>query len=294
MKFRYGKKYNVKLEVSFSFQKPSTDTISVDMDNQLFRNRDGSVLFRPGGHGALIENLNELNFDIIFIKNIDNVVPDKFKQKTVVYKKVLGGILSYYIEKIHGYMKKIYSKSGITANHITEILNFIEKDLCLINPSIRIETEREKKMDYIIKVLNKPIRVCGMVKNESEPGGGPFWVQSSDKSLSLQIVESSQINNNNLNQLKIFNQSTHFNPVDIVCSIKDFKGNKFDLKHFVDNRTGFISIKSQDGKELKALELPGLWNGSMAHWNTVFVEVPLVTFNPVKSVNDLLREEHKG
>jgi len=293
IRFRYGKKYNVKFEVAFSTQKPSTDTISVDLNNNPFRNKDGSILFRPGGHGALIENLNELNVDIIFIKNIDNVVPDRFKQKTVTYKKVLGGILAHYTEKIFDFLKKLNSKRSVNEKQIAEIFHFIEKELCVINNSINLESSREVMMEYFIKILNRPIRVCGMVKNEGEPGGGPFWVIGSDKNISLQIVESSQININNPPQVKIFQTATHFNPVDIVCSVKDYKGNKFDLRQFTDPKTGFISQKSKDGKELKALELPGLWNGSMANWNTIFVEVPLITFNPVKTINDLLREEHK-
>jgi hypothetical protein len=293
VKFKYGKKFNVKFDVTFSVQKPSTDTISVDMDNNPIRTADGNILFRPGGHGALIENLNEIISDIIFIKNIDNIVPDRFKSKTTAYKKVIGGILAHYVTKISRYMNKIKSKKGFPESNFNELFDFIENELCIVNHSIRKETDKDKIIDYFIKILNRPVRVCGMVRNEGEPGGGPFWVLDSEKNLSLQIVESSQININNASQSRILKNSTHFNPVDLVCYVKDFKGNKFDLMKFIDPKTGFISIKSKDGKELKALELPGLWNGSMANWNTIFVEVPLITFNPVKVVNDLLREEHK-
>jgi hypothetical protein len=190
-------------------------------------------------------------------------------------------------------MNKIMSNRGVPESSFKEIFDFIEKELCIINYSMREESDREKIVEYFTKILNRPLRVCGMVRNEGEPGGGPFWVLNSEKNLSLQIVESSQVNINNASQNKILNSATHFNPVDIVCYVKDYKGNKFDLLKFIDPKTGFISKKSKDGKDLKALELPGLWNGAMAFWNTIFVEVPLITFNPVKTVNDLLREEHK-
>ena len=281
----FEKRFNVKYKISFSQQKPSTDMVAVDLENQLFRNSDGSLLFRPGGHGALIENLNELDSDIIFIKNIDNVVPDRMKEVTVKYKKALAGILLSYQEKIFNYID-ILEEINYTDEILSEIKDFIKKDLCY---------EFDKNIDpkSILGILNRPIRVCGMVKNEGEPGGGPFWVKQTNGIMDLQIVESSQIDSNNEKQNEIVKLSTHFNPVDLVCATKTKSGKKFDLLKYRDLNTGFISKKSKDGRDLKAQELPGLWNGAMANWNTIFVEVPIETFNPVKTVNDLLRPEHQ-
>ena len=285
------KKYQVEFEISFSQQKPSTDIIAVDLNNELFRNADGSLLFRPGGHGALIENLNDLDSDIIFIKNIDNVVPDKIKDITVQYKKALAGVLLSYKERIFTYLEKIDSKD-YNKDLLNEIKEFIKEELCAefrLDDNLNLDSYAE----ILAEKLNRPIRVCGMVKNEGEPGGGPFWVKHSDGTINLQIVESSQIDQSDKKQLQILKSSTHFNPVDLICSTKDYKGKKFDLLKYRDTSTGFISKKSKDGEELKAQELPGLWNGAMAHWNTIFVEVPILTFNPVKTVNDLLRAEHQ-
>ena len=245
-------KFGVKYDVTFSEQLPSTDTIAANPDGTPFRTKDGKLLFRPGGHGALIENLNQQDADIVFIKNIDNVVPDRLKKDTIRYKQILAGVL------------------------VTEQKRVFE---ALKNPNLSDE-ERAK--------LNRPIRVCGVVKNTGEPGGGPFLVREADGSISCQILESTQISDPAL-----MAQATHFNPVDLVCAIRDFEGKPFDLPKFVDPQTGFISNKSKDGKELLALELPGLWNGAMSRWNTIFVEVPVSTFNPVKTVNDLLREQHQ-
>ena len=281
----FEKKFNVKYEISFSQQKPSTDMVAVDLENQLFRNSDGSLLFRPGGHGALIENLNELDSDIIFIKNIDNVVPDGMKDVTVDYKKALAGVLLSYQENIFNYID-ILNEKDYNDELLTEIKNFIKKDLCY-------DFDKDIDPKSILEILNRPIRVCGMVKNEGEPGGGPFWVKQTNGILDLQIVESSQIDPNNETQNEIAKSSTHFNPVDLVCATKNKNGNKFDLLKYRDLNTGFISKKSKDGRDLKAQELPGLWNGAMANWNTIFVEVPIDTFNPVKTVNDLLRPEHQ-
>jgi len=284
----YEQMFNVQFEITFSQQKPSTDTIAVDLDNNLFRNEDGTLLFRPGGHGALIENLNELTSDIIFIKNIDNVVPDRLKSETIRYKKALAGILLSLREKIFRYLEKLES-DDVSPNTIDEIIEYIQHDLCYhFNPE-----KSDDKKNTLYSILNRPIRVCGMVKNEGEPGGGPFWIMHPDNHADLQIVETSQINQNDSRQMDILKQSTHFNPVDLVCCTKDYKGKKFNLLQYRDPETGFISKKSKDGRNLKALELPGLWNGAMAHWNTVFVEVPAITFNPVKTVNDLLRPEHQ-
>lgn len=294
VKVSYEKEFGVIYHISFSEQKPSTDTIAVDMDNQPFRNTDGSILLRPGGHGALIENLNDLDADIVFVKNIDNVVPDHLKGPTYQYKKMLGGILLRYQEMIFSYLHLMHEADDLPAEKLEEIQHFVENQLCTISPQVFSTMEDAEKVAYLFQKLDRPIRVCGMVKNEGEPGGGPFWAENSDGSTSLQIVESAQVDVRDAEQISIFKNATHFNPVDIVCSLKDFEGNKFDLKSFVDPQTGFISQKSKDGKELKALELPGLWNGSMSDWNTIFVEVPIATFNPVKTVDDLLREQHQS
>jgi hypothetical protein len=288
----FENKNGIKFSIGFSVQKPSTDTIAVDMNNKPFRNPDESIVFRPGGHGALIENLNELDCDIAFIKNIDNVVPDRLKGPTYLYKKVLGGLMIQLMEKIRHYMHLLES-----GNPDEEMLNGIIA-FCTEKLDIRFANRfqslpPEEKQKEIFQKLNRPIRVCGMVKNEGEPGGGPFWVAGSDGKTSLQIVESSQIDMNDEGQLQIVKQSTHFNPVDLVCCLKDHRGQKFDLGKFTDPATGFISVKSKDGKDLKAQELPGLWNGAMADWITLFIEVPIETFNPVKTVNDLLRPQHQ-
>lgn len=247
----YQQKYGVRFDVTFSEQRPSTDTLAANPDGTPFRDKEGRLLFRPGGHGALIENLSHQDADIVFIKNIDNVVPDRLKKETVRYKQILGGVLV-------AEQRRVFAR--------------------LQDPSTSEEERRR---------LNRPIRVCGVVKNTGEPGGGPFLVRDADGTISNQILESSQIADSSL-----MARSTHFNPVDLVCAIRDYEGNAFDLQDFVDPQTGFISRKSKDGKELLALELPGLWNGAMARWNTLFVEVPIETFNPVKTVNDLLRPQH--
>jgi hypothetical protein len=289
----YESMFGVLYDISFSVQKPSTDTIAVDLNNEPFREKDGSLVFRPGGHGALIENLNDLDHDIVFIKNIDNVVPDRLKAETYRYKKVLGGLLLQIQSKAFGLLKSL-DKKPPAEEIIEEAVQFCEKQINIAFPPDFIYWLESKKVKYLQDILNRPIRVCGMVRNEGEPGGGPFWVKNNQGEVSLQIVESSQIDISNSEQKRILASSTHFNPVDLVCSLKDFKGEKFDLHHFIDPQTGFISQKSKDGKQLKALELPGLWNGAMARWITVFVEVPIITFNPVKTVNDLLREQHQN
>jgi hypothetical protein len=286
----YEKKYKVKYKITFSIQDPATNTIAVDMNNEPFREKDGSIVFRPGGHGALLENMNKLDADVIFVKNIDNVVPEHRSDDTVTYKKLIGGHLLYLQQKVFDYLNKIESGKNET-EFIAEISNFIDKEL-LIKLHAKYSENNKYTLEYFYQKLNRPIRVCGMVKNEGEPGGGPFWVKNADGSESLQIVESSQVDMNDPVQLNILKSSTHFNPVDLVCATKDYKNNPFPLPEYRDPETGFIAIKSKDGKDLKALELPGLWNGAMANWNTVFVEVPLSTFNPVKTINDLLREEH--
>ena len=289
----FEKKFSIRFEVGYSIQKPATDTIAVDMSNIPVHDADGALLFRPAGHGALIENLNELDADIIFIKNIDNVVPDAFKKSTFEYKQLIGGYLLKVRDKIFTFLRK--TKQGkISEEEIDEMATFAKEHLFIFLPIDFRLYPAAKKLKVLVKKLNRPIRVCGMVKNEGEPGGGPFWVKDASGTASLQIVESSQVNLRDEQQATIFNSSTHFNPVDIVCSTKNWQGNTFDLSDYVDESTGFISIKSSGGKSLKAMEMPGLWNGAMADWITVFVEVPVTTFNPVKIITDLLRKEHQS
>jgi len=286
------RKTNTKFFISFSYQKESTDTIAVNPDNEPFRLEDDSLLFRPSGHGALLQNLNEQNADIIFIKNIDNVVVFKYEKEVADFKKALAGLLVSLQNRTFEYLRQLENDS-ISESSLVEIAEFISNNL---NTKISSEFEKYSKkyqIEYLRAKLNRPIRVCGMVKNEGEPGGGPFWVKDESGHISLQIVESAQINKKDKRQKAILKNATHFNPVDLVCGIKDYKGNRFDLNDFVDAKTAFITMKTKTGKDLKALELPGLWNGSMANWNTIFVEVPLITFNPVKTVTDLLKPTHQ-
>jgi len=282
----------VRYDIGFSTQKPSTDTIAVDMDNQPFRDSEGRLLFRPGGHGALLENLSDLNGDIIFIKNIDNVVPDRLKNETYRYKKALGGYLIELQDRIFRYLKQLSSKVG-DEGLIKRIFEFAGNKLSIFPTEEILQGTVDNKIEFLISRLNRPLRVCGMVKNVGEPGGGPFWVEHADGTSSVQIVELSQVDMGSAPQKGIWESSTYFNPVDLVCGVRDYLERPFDLDNYVDPNTGLISGKSKEGRELKALELPGLWNGSMAKWNTVFVEVPIITFNPVKTVLDLLRREHQ-
>ena len=280
-----------RFEISYSYQDPKTDTVAVTKENEPFRDEDGEIFFRPGGHGALIQNLNDQEADLIFIKNIDNVVIPKNRELLASYKKMLGGKLLQLQEKVFKYLEQL--EQDASADELQEMADFLQKEL---NAGLSVNFEDltdEEKPSVIKNLLNRPIRVCGMVKNEGEPGGGPFWVTHKDGKISLQIVESAQIDHENYQQSKIANEATHFNPVDIVCSTKDYRGGKFDLDKYVDEDTSFIANKTKDGKELKALELPGLWNGGMAYWNTIFVEVPVETFNPVKTVADLLKSSHQ-
>ncbi len=287
----YAKKFGIKYNITFSEQKPSTDTVAANADNTPFRNDDGSLLFRPGGHGALIENLNEINADVIFIKNIDNVVPDRLKDDTVTYKQLIAGVLVTLQQKAFNYLR-LLDTGSYSHEDLEEIIRFVQRDLCCRKADIK-ELEDADLVIYLRKKLNRPMRVCGVVKNVGEPGGGPFLTYNQDGTVSLQILESSQIDKSNTEYQKMFTEGTHFNPVDLVCAVKDYQGKPFNLPDFVDKTTGFISSKSKSGKELKALELPGLWNGAMSDWSTIFVEVPLSTFNPVKTVNDLLRDQHQ-
>ncbi|MCI6617379.1 MAG: DUF4301 family protein [Prevotella sp.] len=287
----YEKQFGIKFSVSFSEQKPSTDTIAVNPDNTPFRDDDGSIVFRPGGHGALIRNLNDIDADVIFIKNIDNVVPDRLKADTVLYKQLIAGILVDMQQRAFEYLQLL--DSGVYAHdQLEEIIRFVQRELCCRRTDIK-ELEDADLVIYLRQKLNRPMRVCGVVKNVGEPGGGPFLTYNHDGTISLQILESSQIDKDDPESMKMFTEGTHFNPVDLVCATKDYKGRPFDLLKYVDPQTGFISSKSKNGRDLKALELPGLWNGAMSDWNTIFVEVPLSTFNPVKTVNDLLREYHQ-
>ena len=287
----YEEQYGIKYHVSFSEQKPSTDTLAATMDNEPFRTDDGKLLFRPGGHGALIQNLSDLQSDIVFIKNIDNVVPDRLKQPTVTYKQVIAGVLVTLQKQAFEYIS-LLDGGKYTHEDIEKIIAFVRHELFTDVPGLK-DLEDAELVVVLRRILNRPMRVCGVVKNVGEPGGGPIAAYNPDGSVSLQILESSQIDTKNEEYMKMFTQGTHFNPVDLVCAIRDYKGDKFDLPKFVDPATGFISYKSKNGRELKALELPGLWNGAMSNWSTVFVEVPLETFNPVKTVNDLLREQHQ-
>lgn len=275
----YEKRFGIRYEISFSVQKPSTDTIAVNPDNTPFRQEDGSLLFRPAGHGALIENLNEIDADLIFIKNIDNVTTDARRGDTIRYKKVLAGMLLDLQDRAFEYLKAL----EVGGAELEPIAGFIENRLCVKLPA-------DYDSALLRAVLDRPIRVCGMVRNEGEPGGGPFWVANPDGTQSLQIAESSQIAPADL---PLMQSATHFNPVDLVCGVRDSKGRKFDLRRYTDPSTGFISSKSSGGRELRAQELPGLWNGAMADWNTVFVDVPVTTFSPVKVVQDLLRPQHQ-
>ncbi len=290
IKAEYEDLYDIKLIVEFSEQKPSTDTLSLDSEGQAFRNDDNTLLFRPGGHGALIENMNTLTNDIVFIKNIDNVVPQNRLAETVKYKKALGGLLLSIRNTIHEYL--LLADSNDLDNEIIDsMIAFVHSELHL--EDLTYINDFNEKKERLKEILNRPIRICGMVKNTGEPGGGPFWVEDQSGKFSLQIVEKAQIQLNDPVQKQIFEKSTHFNPVDIVCSITDYRGKSFDLRRFRDDETYFVAEKTKSGKSLKALELPGLWNGAMAKWITLFVEVPLVSFNPVKEINDLLRKEHQ-
>ncbi len=278
---KYEERFGVKYDISFSVQKPSTDTVAVNPDNTPFRNDDGTLLFRPAGHGALIENLNEIDADVVFIKNIDNVTTDARRGDTVTYKKALAGLLLELQGRAFAALQEL--RAGVSAERAAKIARFVETELCTRLPE-------NATPELLMELLDRPIRVCGMVRNDGEPGGGPFWVEGKRGECALQIAESSQISPEDK---PMMSAATHFNPVDLVCGVGRSDGGRFDLTAYTDPATGFISSKSKDGRELRAQELPGLWNGAMADWTTVFVDVPLATFSPVKVVNDLLRPEHQ-
>ncbi|MEW6614302.1 MAG: DUF4301 family protein [Thermodesulfobacteriota bacterium] len=289
---KYEKKYNTRFQVEFSLQKRSTDTIAVTLGNQPFRERDGKLLFRPGGHGVLIENLNGIKGDIIYIKNIDNVTPDRLKGPTFLWKRILAGYLIEFQKKVFTYLKRL-EEGELEKRFLDGVMEFARDRLVLLSSNSYQHMSAIKKREFLMSKLDRPLRVCGMVKNQGEPGGGPFWVEEEDGTLSLQIVESTQVDPKSNKQQAIFASATHFNPVDIVCGVRNYKGKPFNLRNYMDKNAVFISRKSKEGRNLKALELPGLWNGAMANWITLFVEVPVITFNPVKTINDLLREEHQ-
>ena len=288
----HERRLGVRYDIGLSVQSESTDTIAVDLDNRPFRARDGRLLFRPGGHGALLYNLHAIQGDIVFVKNIDNVVPDRLKDTTVLYKKILGGCLVALQRELFGRLRALSDPSAGEAP-VNEAARFAAERLtCLLPPGFEGRPLEERR-EILMNALDRPLRVCGMVKNEGEPGGGPFWVRDPDGGCSLQIVEEVQVDRKKTGQADLWASSTHFNPVDLVCGVRDFRGRPFDLERFVAADQVFISVKSHEGRDIKALELPGLWNGSMARWHTVFVEVPVETFNPVKTVDDLLRPAHR-
>lgn len=287
VKERYENELGIKLDISFSEQKHYTDTIAVDEYNNPVRDEKDNLTFRPGGHGALIENLHECKADIIFIKNIDNVVPDWMKHTTIVYKQALAGMMLELQNKMFEYIEVL--KNNPSEVKLVEIEKFIKNKLLF---DVEQHTSIQKRKEALRKALYRPIRICGMVKNQGEPGGGPFFAKSSEREKSLQIVETAQISRNDTSQEAILSSATHFNPVDLVCGTKDYRGNRYNLRKYIDPATGFISKKTKGALTVKSQELPGLWNGAMSEWITLFVEVPLATFNPVKTVNDLLRKEH--
>ncbi|MBP5516610.1 MAG: DUF4301 family protein [Bacteroidales bacterium] len=286
----YESELGIKLNITFSEQKHYTDTLAVDEYNNPVRDENGKLTFRPGGHGALIENLNECRADIIFIKNIDNVVPDWMKHTTIIYKQVIAGLLLELQQQTFEYLR-ILDKSP-DKKTLQKIAKFAKDSLQISLPENFTKLSNEEQCTILMQKLNRPMRVCGMVKNQGEPGGGPFFTENTHGIRSLQIVETAQINRKDPEQEAILNSATHFNPVDLVCATKDYKGRYFNLRKYVDPQTGFISKKTKGALTVKSQELPGLWNGAMAEWITLFVEVPLATFNPVKTVNDLLRKEH--
>ena len=286
------KVWGVKYDITLSEQKASTDTIAVNMDNTPYRDANGNLLFRPAGHGALLENLNERDADVVFIKNVDNVVPLRLRSESTRFKKIIGGYLVQVQRQLKKYLETLDKEGGAKPAELKEMLRYARQTLSIID-SATADMDDAALAAWLRDKFNRPIRVCGVVPNEGEPGGGPYLAYNADGSASPQILESAQINPDDAAAVEMMKSGTHFNPVDLVCYIKDYKGVKFDLRKFVDPETGFISVKSKDGVDIKALELPGLWNGSMSNWNTIFVEVPIDTFNPVKTVNDLLRKAHQ-
>lgn len=285
-------KTGISFEVSYSFQQPHTDTVAVDKNNKPIELEDGTLFFRPAGHGALLNNLNKLDADLIFIKNIDNVTVSAMKSDICSFKKILAAYLIKARNLVFEYVKAL-ENGNVDDVLQSKIETYLENELCTVFPRDYHKYKTNYQHEYLFDKLNRPLRVCGMVKNEGEPGGGPFWVEDKTGEVSIEIVEGVQVDQNSSSQQKIARSGTHFNPVDIVCSVRDYKGNKFDLNKYSDADTGFITYKSRKGIEIKAQELPGLWNGGMSGWNSIFLEMPLKTFNPVKTVNDLLKPAHQ-
>jgi hypothetical protein len=283
------KRTGLKYEISLSEQKPSTDTVAATLDNDLFRDDNGRLVFRPGGHGALIANLNDIDSAVVFVKNIDNVVPDSRREPTIRYKEIIAGTLILAQDRIASWLDML-NAGAYTDADLDAMVDYLRTKLFTDAPEL---ADKAQRAEYIKAKFNRPLRVCGMVRNDGEPGGGPFLAYNSDGSVSPQILESTQIDMSNEAYAAMMKSATHFNPVDLVCYIKDKDAQRFDLPAYVDHNTGFISSKSFGGRELRALELPGLWNGAMSDWSTIFVEVPAETFNPVKTVNDLLRPAHQ-
>jgi hypothetical protein len=288
-----AQRFGVKYELSFSLQSPATNTLAVDLENRPFRQQDGSLLFRPGGHGALLENLNRLQGDIVFIKNIDNVVTDDHRDPVVHQQKMLAGLLLELQDMIFGYLRLLQSGS-VGAEDLQEMNDFAVNKLSASLPEDFSHCNDEEKVSRLFRLLNRPVRICGMITNRGEPGGGPNWVEGPTGTLSLQIVEEAEIDQGSPEQVAILEGSSHFSPVQLVCGLRDFMDQPFDLSQFADPQAVFVTRKTEYGRELKALELPGLWNGGMAYWNTVFVETSEETFNPVKTINDLLRSGHQA
>ncbi|MGC1203367.1 MAG: DUF4301 family protein [Flavobacteriaceae bacterium] len=293
IKKSFEAKTNTTFNVSFSYQKEETETLALTTNNEIYRNEDGSILFRPAGHGALLENLNDLDNDIVFIKNIDNMVVYDRNKKVSVYKKLVAGVLLEVQEQAFSFLHQLDGASVSEADMLA-MASFLSKKMNVYINDEFDDLSSDKKKAYLKDKLNRPIRACGMVKNQGEPGGGPFWVKDYIGEISLQIVEFAQIDIDNEKQADIVKNATHFNPTDLVCGIKNYKGETFDLMNYVDPEAAFITMKTQNGTDIQALELPGLWNGSMAFWNSIFVEIPVETFNPVKTVNDLLKPVHQA
>jgi hypothetical protein len=292
-KKKYEEHCSIKFSIQTSIQSPDTDKLAVDEQNQPVRNACGQIVFRPGGHGALLKNLNNLDADFIFIKNIDNIVSAHLLMKILPYKKMLGGLALHVQQSIFAILRDL-DKSKLTSEKINSIVDYCRLTMNFTFPKDFVQQASVRQKKLLTSILNRPLRICGMVRNVGEPGGGPFWVEEKDKTQTLQIVEIGHIDQQNHEQQNIWSRASYFNPVDMVCCIKDYRGKKFDLKKFVNQDAYLISSKTEKGRRLKVLEMPGLWNGGMAYWNTLFVELPLVVFNPVKTVYDLLRPQHRN
>jgi hypothetical protein len=288
VKERYERHLGVRYEVEFSHQKPSTDTIAVDAEGKPFRTKQGRLLFRPAGHGALIENLGDVDAELLFVKNIDNVAVDALLPATVLWKKTLAGVLLELREEVFSHRRAVEADGG---HAVDSAIRFVEERFGASAPP---GADAKSRAAFAILALDRPLRACGMVSSDTNPGGGPFWVEGRDGRASAQVVETSQVDRKDAGQKAILESARHFNPVDLVCITRDWKGRRIELSRFIDHEAVFVAEKSQDGRPLRSLERPGLWNGAMAGWNTVFVEVPAETFNPVKTVNDLLLPAHQG